>query len=79
MPGSPGPANYGAGDISVIKPASPKFSLLSRNIFTYKMYGPGSNYYDRSYYKPGKRAPTYTFGVRHSPRTGLMIVPCDNM
>lgn len=44
-----------------------------------KIFGPAANAYDRMNYKPGKSAPTYSFGVRHSPRAPPMIVACDNM
>ncbi|KAM7361216.1 ciliary microtubule associated protein 1A-like [Cochliomyia hominivorax] len=76
---SPGPATYPRVPMSVVLPDSPKYSLTPRTEYTFKLYGPGSNYYNRMEYKPGKRAPMYSFGTRHSPRSGTMIVPCDNI
>ncbi|XP_019893569.2 outer dense fiber protein 3-like protein 2 [Musca domestica] len=75
---SPGPAKYPRSNLAAIKPSTPSYTLAPRTKYEFKLYGPGSNYYDRMEYKPGKRAPNYSFGVRHSPRSGVMIVPCDN-
>ncbi|XP_073816227.1 protein CIMAP1D-like [Musca autumnalis] len=75
---SPGPAKYPRTNLSAIKQSSPSYSLTPRTKYEFKLYGPGSNYYDRMEYKPGKRSPDYSFGVRHSARSGVMIVPCDN-
>lgn len=65
--------------MSLIRPDSPKYTMTPRTEYVFKLYGPGSNYYNRMEYKPGKRAPAYSFGVRHSTRSGAMIVPCDNI
>jgi len=41
--------------------------------------GPGPNYYDLMYYRPGRSGPGYSFGVRHHQFAPPMIVRCDNM
>uniref|UniRef100_A0A1A9UN64 Uncharacterized protein n=1 Tax=Glossina austeni TaxID=7395 RepID=A0A1A9UN64_GLOAU len=76
---SPGPAGFPATDLNLVKPQSPKYTITPNNKFIHKLYGPGSNFYNRMNYKPGKRAPIYSFGIRHHSKSPPMIVPCDNI
>ncbi|XP_034115805.1 outer dense fiber protein 3B-like [Drosophila albomicans] len=76
---SPGPAAYGAGDINIKLNRAPQYSMRPRCDIRGENVGPGSNYYDLSYYRPGRSGGAYSFGVRHSPYAPPMIVRCDNM
>ncbi|XP_017091662.2 ciliary microtubule associated protein 1B [Drosophila bipectinata] len=76
---SPGPAAYGPGDINVKLNRAPQYSMAPRTNMKGENVGPGSNYYDLMYYRPGKSGPGYSFGVRHSQYAPPMIVRCDNM
>lgn len=75
---SPGPARYAGGNLSYTKPTNPSYSFAPRTNYVFKLYGPGPNYYNRMDYRPGRQAPKYSFGVQHSSRSGVMIVPSDN-
>ncbi|TMW44428.1 hypothetical protein DOY81_010495 [Sarcophaga bullata] len=67
---SPGPAIYGPSNISLVKSASPQFSIYPRlNSRKPKNQVPAANAYDRSNYKPGKSAPSYSFGRRYTNRS----------
>lgn len=77
--GSPGPANYPAGNLKVTMSKAPEYSLSPRIKVIDKRFTPGSNAYDCTNYKPGKTAPAYSFGVRHSKKAPPMIVPCDKV
>lgn len=77
--GSPGPANYPAGNLKTTMPRAPEYSLYARSNLANKSFVPGANAYDRMNYKPGITSPSYSFGVRHSLRAPPMIVPCDNV
>ncbi|CAD6992974.1 unnamed protein product [Ceratitis capitata] len=77
--GSPGPAAYGAGNLDVKLPRSPEYSIAGRNPYSYKRFGPGANYYNLMYYRPGKTGQAYSFGIRHNEFAPPMIVKCDNM
>uniref|UniRef100_A0A1A9W895 Outer dense fiber protein 3 n=1 Tax=Glossina brevipalpis TaxID=37001 RepID=A0A1A9W895_9MUSC len=70
---SPGPAGYPAANLNRVKSESPKYTLTPNNVFVRKLYGPGSNYYNRMNYKPGKKSPIYSFGIRHHSKTGSEI------
>lgn len=76
---SPGPAAYGAVDINLKLNRAPQYSLRSRFNLYNENVGPGPNYYDLMYYRPGKTGHSYSFGTRHSPYAPPMIVRCDNM
>ncbi|KAH8241312.1 hypothetical protein KR032_007844, partial [Drosophila birchii] len=76
---SPGPAAYAAGDINVKLNRAPIYSMQARTTVRGENVGPGPNYYDLMYYRPGKSGPGYSFGLRHSQFAPPMIVRCDNM
>ncbi|KAH8346846.1 hypothetical protein KR059_000561, partial [Drosophila kikkawai] len=76
---SPGPAAYAAGDINVKLNRAPVYSMQPRTNLRGENVGPGPNYYDLMYYRPGKSGPGYSFGLRHSQFAPPMIVRCDNM
>lgn len=76
---SPGPAAYGAVDINLKLNRAPIYSMRSRFNMLQENVGPGPNYYDLMYYRPGKKGNAYSFGTRHSPFAPPMIVRCDNM
>ncbi|XP_068152863.1 ciliary microtubule associated protein 1B-like [Drosophila tropicalis] len=75
---SPGPAAYVPGDLNVHLQRAPQYTMTPRNGITSKTLGPGPNYYDLMYYRPGKKGNSYSFGIRHSPFAPPMIVKCDN-
>ncbi|KAM7361112.1 ciliary microtubule associated protein 1A-like [Cochliomyia hominivorax] len=77
--GSPGPANYPPINLKTTFNRAPEYSMNSRTKTIDKSFVPGSNAYDRSEYKPGKSSPSYSFGIRHSPKAPPMVVPCDNI
>ncbi|KAM7362550.1 uncharacterized protein ACRADG_013178 [Cochliomyia hominivorax] len=70
---SPGPALYGPRNITLIKSSSPQYTIGKRRNFHFPQI-PGANVYDCSNYKPGKAAPSYSFGRRYSSRLPPMIV-----
>jgi len=76
---SPGPAAYGGGDINVKLNRAPIYSMQPRTAIPGENVGPGPNYYDLMYYRPGRSGPGYSFGVRHHQFAPPMIVRCDNM
>ncbi|XP_017039763.1 outer dense fiber protein 3 [Drosophila ficusphila] len=76
---SPGPAAYGGGDINVKLNRAPIYSMQPRTAIPGESVGPGPNYYDLMYYRPGRSGPGYSFGVRHHQFAPPMIVRCDNM
>ncbi|KAM8704297.1 hypothetical protein ACLKA7_008837 [Drosophila subpalustris] len=76
---SPGPAAYGAGDLNIKLVRAPEYSMRSPCKRRTTSVGPGPNYYDLMYYRPGKSGQAYSFGVRHSPFAPPMIVKCDNL
>lgn len=77
--GSPGPANYPAGNLKTTLNKAPEYSMSIRTKTIDKVIVPGANAYNRMNYKPGKNAPAYSFGIRHSPQAPPMIVPCDKV
>ncbi|KAL7727281.1 hypothetical protein ACLKA6_016034 [Drosophila palustris] len=76
---SPGPAAYGANDINIKLNRAPQYSMRPICNMRKENVGPGPNYYDLTYYRPGRSGRAYSFGVRHSPYAPPMIVRCDNM
>ncbi|XP_037805780.1 uncharacterized protein LOC119599910 [Lucilia sericata] len=71
---SPGPALYDTSNISLVKSSSPQYSIGSRMKIRFS-HVPGANAYDRSNYKPGRTAPSYSFGRRYSNRSVPLILP----
>ncbi|XP_064550577.1 ciliary microtubule associated protein 1B-like [Drosophila montana] len=76
---SPGPAAYGAGDMNIRLYRAPEYTMRPICSMRKDTLGPGPNYYDLMYYRPGKTGQAYSFGVRHSPYAPPMVVRCDNM
>lgn len=76
---SPGPAAYGAGDLDLKLNRAPVYSMRPICNRKQESVGPGPNYYDLMYYRPGKTGHAYSFGTHHSPYAPPMIVRCDNM
>ncbi|KAH8311658.1 hypothetical protein KR044_007402, partial [Drosophila immigrans] len=76
---SPGPAAYGAGDLNIKLVRAPEFSMRPLCNVRRETVGPGPNYYDLMYYRPGRTGNSYSFGVRHSPYAPPMVVRCDNL
>ncbi|XP_023173873.1 outer dense fiber protein 3-like protein 2 [Drosophila hydei] len=76
---SPGPAAYNAGDLNNRLNRAPAYSMRPKCDLKVEPVGPGSNYYDLMYYRPGRNRGAYSFGVRHAPYAPPMVVRCDNM
>lgn len=71
----PGPAAYTNVDYDLIKRAAPAYSLKFRTQLAEVDISPGPGYYPQ--YDPGRRAPFYSFGIRHSECAGLPITDLD--
>lgn len=76
---SPGPAAYAADDLNLKLNRAPVYSMRPTCYIRGENVGPGPNYYDLMYYRPGRTGRAYSFGVHHSPYAPPMIVRCDNM
>ncbi|XP_060648580.1 ciliary microtubule associated protein 1B-like [Drosophila nasuta] len=76
---SPGPAAYGAGDLNIRLVRAPEYSMSPLHNIRKDSVGPGPNYYNLMYHRPGRSGNAYSFGVRHSPYAPPMVVKCDNM
>lgn len=71
----PGPAKY---DPRREEEGRILITIKSRHPYQTGHVGPGANKYDLSDYKPRRRMPAYTMGMRLSGIAQPMIVPCDN-
>ncbi|KAF7401099.1 hypothetical protein HZH68_006919 [Vespula germanica] len=71
----PGPAAYADLNQNVIKKRYPAYSLKWRHDHAEEYYSPGPRY--NPTYNTGKRAPKYSFGVRHSECAGNPITSLD--
>lgn len=76
---SPGPAAYGAADLNMKLNKAPQYTMRPICNRRQENVGPGPNYYDLMYHRPGKKSFSYSFGTYHSPYAPPMIVRCDNM
>ncbi|EFN76769.1 outer dense fiber protein 3 [Harpegnathos saltator] len=72
----PGPAAYTKLDYNLVKRRSPAYSLKGRHILSEKYpTTPAPTFYPL--YDTRKRAPEYSFGVKHSECTGVPITQQD--
>ncbi|CAK9811162.1 Outer dense fiber protein 3 [Anthophora plagiata] len=71
----PGPAAYANINIDLVKRSSPAFSLKWKTQLSDIDISPGPRYH--SEYNAGRRAPMYSFGIRHSECAGLPITHLD--
>ncbi|CAL7950915.1 unnamed protein product [Xylocopa violacea] len=71
----PGPAAYTNIRSDLIKRSAPAFSLKWRTQLSELDLSPGPRYYPE--YNTRKRAPMYSFGIRHSECAGLPITDLD--
>lgn len=72
---SPGPAAYINIDYNTIKRRGPAYSLKGRHILSEKYRSPAPVFYPL--YDTQKRAPMYSFGIKHSECTGIPITQLD--
>ncbi|GAB1864338.1 Outer dense fiber protein 3 [Camponotus japonicus] len=72
---SPGPAAYINIDYNMIKRRGPAYSLKGRHILSEKYRSPAPVFYPL--YDTQKRAPMYSFGIKHSECTGIPITQLD--
>ncbi|XP_076390916.1 ciliary microtubule associated protein 1A-like [Megachile rotundata] len=70
----PGPAGYGATRTDLVKRSSPAYSLKWRHRTRDTDIDPRLQY---PQYNTGRRAPMYSFGVKHSECAGLPITDLD--
>lgn len=71
----PGPAAYANLNQNIIKKRNPAFSLKWRHELSEEYLSPGPRYYPK--YSIGKRAPKYSFGLKHSECAGNPITTLD--
>ncbi|XP_060780321.1 ciliary microtubule associated protein 1B-like [Neoarius graeffei] len=72
---TPGPGTYGVIETNVYRSKPPQYSILGRNNLPYdrtKNLGPGAHYPERVILTHSK-APSFTFGVRHSEYIAPLI------
>jgi len=72
----PGPAAYTKIDYDAIKRRSPAYSLKGRHILLERLRSPAPVFYPL--YDTRKRAPMYSFGIKHSECTGIPMTQLDN-
>lgn len=71
----PGPAAYTKLDHNLVKRRSPAYSLKGRHFLSEKFRSPAPTFYPL--YDTRRRAPMYSFGVKHSECTGIPITQQD--
>lgn len=71
----PGPAAYTKMDYNMIKRRSPAYSLKGRHILTEIIRSPAPVFYPL--YDTQRRAPKYSFGIKHSECTGVPMTQLD--
>lgn len=71
----PGPAAYTKINYDIIKRRSPAYSLKGRNILSEKYHSPAPIFYPL--YDTRKRAPIYSFGIKHSECSGIPMTQLD--
>ncbi|XP_014480701.1 PREDICTED: outer dense fiber protein 3-like [Dinoponera quadriceps] len=71
----PGPAAYAKLDYNLVKHRDPAYSLKGRHFLSEKYRSPAPTFYPL--YDTQKRAPMYSFGIKHSECAGLPIIQQD--
>lgn len=71
----PGPAAYRNVNVDMVRRSAPAYSLKWRSPLANIDFGPGPQYYPQ--FDGRRRAPMYSFGIRHSECAGLPITNLD--